>query len=85
MAPPAGFEPATLALTAPCSTAELQGNTCVRGKPTVFPSRTPLSLRGVLQRRETLRFGQIIQLLGERHDSLHQRTLGQYRQIFAFG
>ncbi len=26
MAPPAGFEPATLALTAPCSTAELQGN-----------------------------------------------------------
>ena len=26
MAPPAGFEPATLALTAPCSTTELQGN-----------------------------------------------------------
>jgi hypothetical protein len=45
MAPPVGFEPTTLRLTAECSTAELRRNLNIRRVPT-FPGRCQPDILG---------------------------------------
>ena len=52
MAPPAGFEPATLSLTATCSTAELQGNGSAKGNLPGFLPRAILPERSRSSRAE---------------------------------
>ena len=56
MAPPAGFEPATLRLTAECSTAELRRNISIRRGPT-FPGRLQPGMLGTRELNFCVRDG----------------------------
>ena len=56
MAPPVGFEPTTLRLTAGCSTAELRRNIKCRHQP-IFPVRRQTSIFGACELNYCVRNG----------------------------